>query len=142
METTNSNPEVVPPINNATVDVSTTPTPKKSPQLLGIFTNLPLRLKLALGALMILLLAILVLMLFSPRPQQQPTTLILPSPSPQASFSPLPQVTSEFSKTDEFSTFEQNITILQKDATGIDFDEKNLSYPLLDMQVNFGGQNN
>jgi hypothetical protein len=86
----------------------------------------------------ILLLLILVALM---KPKQSPLVLT-PSPSPVLAPSPTapPRETSAFAKTPEFAHFEQGIRQLQNDNLTVDLSEPNLSYPLLDMDVNFRKQ--
>lgn len=149
METINSDSHVaaVPNSNTATsvdsqVDQSpSTKSTKAIPMtnIVTILSKLPLRLKLALGALGILIFAILLLIIFSlfRRPTQR-QIITISTPSPEPTFSPIPRVTSEFAKSEQFMQFEENKKKLQSDTTTVDLEETNLAFPLLDMSVGFG----
>ncbi|RJR16192.1 hypothetical protein C4579_00545 [Candidatus Microgenomates bacterium] len=105
------------------------------------FAKLPLKIKLALGAAVVILIAVIIGIVFAPR-QEKPNGVIIfpPSPTPvlAPSFSPIPQVTSEFSKTEEFQQFENNIESLQTDVNAVEFNETEIVFPLLDTNITFG----
>lgn len=66
-------------------------------------------------------------------------TVTIPSPllvATQSASLP-PKEISEFGKTEAFTNFENKLTDLQKTNSTVDLYEAKLSFPLLDMNVNF-----
>lgn len=96
---------------------------------------LDFRIKIIIVVASILLILLVVIALLQSIRTPQPIIIPTVSPSPIVEFSPLPRVTSEYAKTDEFMKFELNLSTVQKDQTVIDLDESNLVFPLLDMEL-------
>lgn len=120
---------------------NTNPTPPMTPekvaeevkQLTPINTR---PLLIAGGAAVAVILLLLLLVVFTTPPPQT----AIPSPLPSAataSASPQTDPVSEIGKTENFQKFEQNLNTLRAENEKIDLSEAALTFPLLDMNVNF-----
>ncbi|MEK7166726.1 MAG: hypothetical protein AAB874_08005 [Patescibacteria group bacterium] len=101
---------------------------------------------LFLPTLIIILVGIMisiVIALLLPLPNQ----VTSPNPSPSANTVSSPSATptdrkiSEFGGSTDFVNFENQLNTLKTDAAKADLSESELTYPLLDMHVNFNKQN-
>ena len=105
-----------------------------------LFNKIPKKIQIvAIVAILIISLLFLLILLTSPT-QVQPVPLS--SPIIAASSSPnVPQrQESEFSQSEIFKSFEQNIQKLEIDSEDVDLTETEMSFPLLDWNVNFSEQ--
>lgn len=111
--------------------------PVKPKTPLEKFNSFTMQVKIIIigGALLFFLLALLIS--FSPRGPEQLVLVPSPLPSDTPEASASERQTSEFAKTEDFKKFEQNIKSLKDDNTNVDLSESQLSFPLLDMEVNF-----
>lgn len=88
------------------------------------------------AAFTVIVLLLLMVLVFN-RPPPAP---LLPSPLPStttSSASPDSGTVSEIARTEEFQKFEQKLNELRTANEKIDLSESPLTFPLLDMQVNF-----
>ena len=101
--------------------------------------KLPPQIKIIAAASAVLV--FLVFLILVTRPTNTAPLPSFPSPTPAAPVaSAPPREISAFAKTPEFAQFETSITALASQSAQIDLSENALSYPFLDMNVNF--QNN
>ena len=134
METTNQNPAVVPP------QTPSAPFPVKNQQiqkLIEFMTTLKPQTKLLIGIAATMLTIIVALLLFLPKRNAPVAVLPTVPPVSTVSASLTPRETSEFAKTDAFRQFDTDLENFQNDNNTVDVSETLLSFPLLDMQVNF-----
>lgn len=127
----------VTPSNNQTEEKLNTEPVNKSGTKTGIFDGLNLQMKLLLICSLIFLILLVLIMLT--RPRQNVPLQVVPSATPSASVgeTPQPRKQSDFSKTEEFSRFEQDLNALQAENKSVDLSETELTFPFLDMNINF-----
>lgn len=106
-------------------------------QKINIFMKLNFQTRILIIIAAVLITIILILLIL---PKPKPPALIVPTPPPISTISAtlIPRLTSEFSKTEEFLSFERNLGAVRADTEKLELTETKLSFPFLDMQLNFG----
>lgn len=91
---------------------------------------------LMIGTAVILLIA-LVSLLLPPANRPLTTTLPSPLPTPDAMGSPVTRPLSATAQTDEFKNFESKLNTTRSGQDSLDTTESQLTFPLLEMNVNY-----
>jgi hypothetical protein len=132
MENINNN---LPDINTNTVPSGDSPLPVNVPAISSPVKFSKIQIAIAVLSLVLIILAVIVVLLKKPSTPQ--VVIIKASPVATQSASLPPREVSEFGKTEAFTKFENKVTDLQKTNETVDLYESKLSFPLLDMNVNF-----
>lgn len=129
METIN-NQEVVPEVPIETVEIP-------PPQKLSPIKVTPL-MKIGIIVLGVVIVLLLLLTLIRPGTSDVPAVLPSPLPSTDATgISPAPRVVSTFGQSEAFIHFETAVDELIKNQNTLDLTESALTFPTLEMNVNY-----